>query len=62
MATTQEQAREQLRRTAEGYMTDSIGAALEWLDSDDAAELIEAAGLAHLGTRRLLTELTGVSA
>lgn len=58
--TTQE-AREELRRRTEGAMTDSIGAALDYLGEDDTAELIEAAGLAHLSSRRLLTELTGVS-
>lgn len=55
-------AREELRRRAEGAMADSIGAALVYLESDDAAELLETAGLDHLSARRVLTELTGVTA
>jgi hypothetical protein len=59
---TQAEAREELRRRAEGAMADSIGAALDYLAGDDAADLIEAAGLGHLSPRRLLAELTGVTA
>jgi hypothetical protein len=58
---TQTEAREQLRIRTEGAMQDSIGAALEYLDSGDTAELIEVAGLDHLSSRRLLAELTGVT-
>lgn len=56
-----DEAREELRVRAEGAMADSIGVALEYLDSEDAAELIERAELAHLSTRALLKELTGVT-
>lgn len=59
METTE--AREELRRRTEGAMAMSFGAALDYLKSDDAAELIEEAGLAHLSTRRLLSELAGLS-
>lgn len=60
--TEQERARKELERRTNGALELSIAEALAWLDSDDAADLIEAAGLDHLGTRRLLTELTGVTA
>lgn len=58
---TAAEAREELRRSAEGALTDNIGAALDYLDSEDAEPLIEEAGLAHLSARRLLEELTGVT-
>lgn len=54
-------AREELRKTLEGYMTDSIGAALAYLDSDDASELVEAADLDGRSAESILRELTGVS-
>ena len=56
------EAREELRKTLEGYMTDSIGAALEYLRSEDAAEQIEEAGMAGQSAASILRELTGVSA
>jgi hypothetical protein len=59
---TTDRAREELRRTVEGCLTDGIGAACEWLASDEARELTGAAGLDHLSPARLLRELTGVSA
>lgn len=59
---SENEAREELRRRVEGAMADSIGAALEYIDSEDAVELLEAAGMDHLGSRRVLAELTGVSA
>lgn len=58
----QDEAREELRRRTEGAMLDSIGAAVEYLESDHAADLAERAGLDHLSAQRLLTELTGVTA
>jgi hypothetical protein len=57
--TEQAEAREELRRRTEGAAALSFGEALDYLDSEDAAGLIEAAGLAHLGSRALLEELTG---
>ncbi len=59
--TTTTEAREELRKICEGYMTDSLGAAREYLESDDAAELLTAAGLDGMDARRVLKELTGVS-
>ena len=59
---TRDEAREELRAKAEGYLCDSIGAACEWLGSDEAVGLVEAAGLGGLSPARLLRELTGVSA
>lgn len=61
-ANTTAEAREELRKTLEGYMTDSIGAALAYLRSGDAAELLTAAEMDGMCAANVLRELTGVSA
>lgn len=61
-ATNTTEAREELRKTLEGYMTDSIGAALDHLRGDDSAEQVEAAGLTGQSPRAILRDLTGVTA
>jgi len=54
-----EAAFEELRRRTEGAAALSFSEALEYLDSDDTADLIEAAGLADLSTRTIFERLTG---
>jgi hypothetical protein len=61
MTMDEKEAREELRKRAEGPMADSIDATLEYLRSEGAADLIRDAGLSHLSTWRLLTDLTGVT-
>ncbi len=55
------ETREELRRKIEGYFSDSIGAAREWLESADACGMIQAAGLADEDARSIMRKLTGVS-
>lgn len=63
---TTEQARTELERRTNGALGLSIGEALDWLASDDAADLIAEAGYgpveSRADARRLLRDLTGVSA
>lgn len=56
-----EAAREELRRRLEGYMGDSIGAALDFLRRGSEG-MARRAGLAGRSPEAVLRELTGVSA